>query len=42
MKISKRRGRKPMKSKDDRDVVDDNGLGRRRECLEIDSPGVNN
>ncbi|WOH11599.1 hypothetical protein DCAR_0831089 [Daucus carota subsp. sativus] len=41
VKISKRRGRKPMKSKDDRDVVDDNGLGRRRECLEIDKSEPN-
>lgn len=41
VKIPKRRGWKPRESKDDTDVVDNNGLGGKRKCHEIASSGVN-
>lgn len=41
VKIPKRRGRKPRESKNDKDVVENNGVDRKTQCLEIDSPGVN-
>ncbi|XP_074338776.1 lysine-specific demethylase JMJ26-like isoform X3 [Apium graveolens] len=39
VKIPKRRGRKPRESKNDRDVVENNGVGRKTECRETDCPG---
>ncbi|KAK1379296.1 hypothetical protein POM88_026040 [Heracleum sosnowskyi] len=40
VKIGKQRGPKPRESKNDRDVVENNGVGR-VECLGMDSPGGN-